>query len=54
MLLLAVVLWLILTIPAGIIVGRRFAVRRSPGNNSHVSVTAVHRHAVTRELGRSA
>jgi hypothetical protein len=54
MLLLVVAIWFLLTIPVGIVVGRRIAARRSTGNKSVESAQKSAPRDVRTKLGKSA
>lgn len=54
MLLLVVAVWFILTIPVGIVVGRRIAARRSSGKNPAQSAAQPARRVVVTKIGKSA
>ena len=54
MLLLVVAVWFILTIPVGIVVGRRIAAGRSTGNSPAQSAAQNARRVVVTKIGKSA
>ena len=54
MLLLAIVVWFVLTIPVGIFVGRRIAGRRSADRIAHESGVAPGHQAAANRLDKSA
>lgn len=54
MLLLIIAVWVILTIPVGIIVGRGIAARRSTGNRSSKSAAKSASRVVKTKLGKPA
>ncbi len=54
MLLLAITLWFVSTIPVGINVGRRLALQRSLKISQNVPIPAIKRRVVSEEIGKSA